>query len=76
MKVKELIEELSNMDPDINVYIQGYEDGLEDLEEIKVVGVLRDLNDTKMFWWTGPHEYDSGGKLSVVFSRSNKSNDV
>lgn len=75
MKVKQLIDKLSSLDPDMDVYIQGYEDGLEDLENIGLYGVIRDLNDTKSFWWVGAHEYDSGGKTSLVITRNNSAQD-
>jgi hypothetical protein len=72
MKIKDLLHAISKMNPETDIYIQGYEDGLEDLENIETCGVVRDLNDTESFWWVGPHDYDRGGKPSLVITRQNR----
>ena len=63
MKVKELIKELSKLDPDLNVYVSGYEGGYVDVEGVSKDRMVRDYHRTEE-WWYGSHElvesvYDS-----------------
>ena len=55
MKVKELIKELSKLDPDLNVYVSGYEGGYEDVEGVSKDRMVRDHHKEDE-WWYGPHE--------------------
>jgi hypothetical protein len=59
MKVKELIQALSNFDPDIMVVVTGYENGFEKLEEVTEVNISRNPyadKNGKLPWWDG--EFD------------------
>lgn len=60
MTIKELINHLSTMDDNLEVYIQGYEGGYTDvtLNKIQQLEVLIDFNLTEMrgHWWVGEHE--------------------
>jgi hypothetical protein len=56
MTVKELIESLSKIeDQDIRVMVKGYEEGVEDIENIipEIVNVALNVNTE---WWNGSHE--------------------
>ena len=56
MKVSELIEALSEVDPDLPVYVRGYEDGVDDVTAVQPVTVVRDVwPDT---WYYGDHSTD------------------
>lgn len=54
MTVKELIEQLQQLDPDLHVFVQGYEGGYDyagpigDAKEIAL--------DVHSEWWYGKHE--------------------
>jgi hypothetical protein len=53
--VAELIEELKLLPQEALVYGRGYEGGLEDIAEVLLVNVVRDVN--KKEYWRGKHEY-------------------
>ncbi len=72
MKVHELIAQLKDLNPDLPVYVSGYEGGLEDLEIVQEVRVMRDLNDSDKFWWEGPHDTDPKGEPAVVLPRTHR----
>ena len=55
MKVKELIDLLSRIDPDLDVYRPGYEGGYEDVNNIRFEDMVRNYNPEDE-WWYGPHE--------------------
>ena len=53
MKVSELINFLSKFDPSTRVMLKGYEEGYDDLKEVKEKDVVLNFyND----WWNGEHE--------------------
>ncbi len=53
MKVKDLIEQLSKLDQDLEVFVEGYEGGLDrvDIGEIKDIAL-----DVNTYWYYGKHE--------------------
>lgn len=54
MKVKDLIEELKKYDENLNVYVSGYEGGVNDMPEIgKPITVALNVNTE---WYYGKHE--------------------
>ena len=56
MTVKELIESLSKIeDQNVRVMVKGYEEGVEDIENIipEIVNVALNVNTE---WWNGSHE--------------------
>lgn len=56
MTVKQLIETLQQLDPELRVFTTGYESGLEDVSpQIKTVDVVLDYYNPEE-WWYGPHE--------------------
>ena len=55
MTIKELIEQLQQLDPETHVFVKGYEGGLE-YAELK--GPAMDIAlDVHSEWWYGPHSY-------------------
>jgi hypothetical protein len=54
MKVKELIEKLSKLDQESNVFISGYEGGYNDVTDCsESVEIVRDVHEE---WYYGKHE--------------------
>ena len=53
MIVKELIEKLQELDPNLPVLVDGYEGGCNDLKELSEIEVIRDVNTQ---WYYGAHE--------------------
>ena len=54
MTVKELIEQLQTLDPDLHVFTTGYEGGFEDVVQVGNVKEFA-LNHYNV-WYYGPHE--------------------
>ena len=54
MTVKELIEQLQKLDPNLHVFTEGYEGGYNDIDED--YDVLEIALDVHSDWWYGPHE--------------------
>jgi len=53
MTVKELIEQLQTLDPDLHVFTPGYEGGYEDVVSVgNIVEVALNYHDE---WYYGPH---------------------
>lgn len=56
MTIKELIEVLSKIeDQEVRVMVKGYEEGVEDIENIipEIIDVALNVNTE---WWNGSHE--------------------
>ena len=54
MTVKELIEQLQQLDPDLHVFTQGYEGGYEDVYvDEDVMEIALDVHEE---WYYGKHE--------------------
>ena len=72
MTVDELIKHLGDLPRDLPVMVDGYEDGLEDLEpqQIREVTVRLNYHDTKEHWYYGPHEWtQEGDTRAILLSR-------
>jgi len=54
MTVKELIEQLQTLDPDLHVFTNGYEGGYEDV--VSVGGAKEIALDVHTEWYYGKHE--------------------
>lgn len=61
MNAKELIELLKNLPPDQKVVIRGYEDGFNDIQELRKVRIVH-KPDSK--WYYG--EYALSDKLGAI----------
>ena len=57
MKVAELIELLQELDPELEVVVDGYEGGLAEVTEATTLKVIRDHNSEDP-WYYGPHEQE------------------
>lgn len=53
MKVKELIELLSQLDPELMVVVAGYEGGVDEIKKYKLCNIELNVNDD---WYYGKHE--------------------
>jgi hypothetical protein len=53
MKVKELIETLSQLDPELMVVIKGYEGGVNEMTHYDLCNIWLNANDE---WYYGAHE--------------------
>ena len=53
MIVKELIEKLQALDPNLMVVRSGYEGGVNEVDELGVIEIALDVNDE---WYYGSHE--------------------
>ena len=53
MKVKELIEKLSQLDPELMVVIRGYEGGVDEVSDYGLCDIELNVNDE---WYYGKHE--------------------
>jgi hypothetical protein len=53
MKVKDLIQQLSKLDQDLEVFVGGYEGGFEYAEIGEVKDIALNVNTD---WYYGPHE--------------------
>ena len=57
MTVKQLIEQLQQLDPDLHVFVQGYEGGYDYAGPIS--DIMEIALDVHSEWWYGPHESTS-----------------
>ena len=58
MKIKELIEQLQQLDPEAYVFVRGYEGGVDDVNTIgEPTDVILDINTA---WYYGKHECADG----------------
>ena len=53
MNVKELIEKLQVLDPDLMVVRSGYEGGVKEVNSLEVIEIALNVNDE---WYYGSHE--------------------
>ncbi len=53
MKVKELIEALSQLDPELMVVVAGYEGGVNEVSDYGLCDIELNVNDE---WYYGKHE--------------------
>lgn len=59
MKVRELIEQLQQFDPEMMVVVDGYEGGADDIKTVDTARIALDYN--KGSWYYGKHEFTSVG---------------
>jgi hypothetical protein len=67
MKVKELIEKLSQLDPELMVVIRGYEGGVDEVSNYGLCNIWLNANDE---WYYGRHETLSNNQLEEVKDRN------
>ena len=56
MTVKELIEQLSELDPELHVFVKGYEGGYQHVKPWKLSAIQDIYLDVNPEWWYGPHD--------------------
>jgi hypothetical protein len=64
MKVIDLLRLLSQMPMDADVVVEGYEGGVDDVINVKLVKIKKDVN---VDWYYGRHEIDDDGDTQAVF---------
>lgn len=64
MKVIDLITLLSQMPAEADVVVKGYEGGLDNVINVKLVKIKKDVN---VDWYYGRHEIDDDGDAQAVF---------
>ena len=64
MKVIDLLTLLSEMPADADVVLKGYEGGVDDILNVKLVKIKKDVNPD---WYYGKHEIDEHGDIQAVF---------
>lgn len=55
MKIQQLIDELQKLDPDLQVFVEGYEGGFCDPQVSKERDMYLNVNDEQE-WWLGKHD--------------------
>ena len=64
MKVIDLLTLLSEMPANADVVLKGYEGGVDDVLNVKLVKIKKDVNAE---WYYGKHEIDEAGDIQAVF---------
>lgn len=64
MKVRELLTLLSQMPSAADVVVKGYEGGVDDVVNVKLVKIKKNVNDE---WYYGKHAIDEDGDIQAVF---------
>ncbi len=59
MKVKKLIETLSQLDPELMVVVAGYEGGVDEMNKYELCDVELNVNDD---WYYGKHDILENGE--------------
>ena len=52
------------MPADVDVVVKGYEGGVDDVVNVKLVKIKKDVHPE---WYYGRHEMDEDGKIQAVF---------
>jgi len=63
MKVDELIKELRTVHPDTRVLVYGYEDGFDEVTNLKIVKVNPQ---TQKAWYNGTFDESSNGENALL----------
>ena len=64
MKVKDLLTLLSQMPSDADIVVKGYEGGVDDVVDVKMVKIKKDVHAE---WYYGRHEIEEDGDVQVVY---------
>ena len=70
MKVINLLTLLSQMPAEADVVVKGYEGGVDDVVNVKLVKIKKDANTE---WYYGRHEIDEDGDVQAVFIQREES---
>jgi len=69
MKVSELIKNLQKLPQELEVIVNGYENGFDDVIEIELKHIDKNINTN---WWDGRHEQNNESKIKAVYLKSNR----
>ena len=76
MKANQLINLLSNLDPEAVIVVNGYEGGFEEPEDPKEIFVSKNeeaVIDGKLPWWEGEYQKaNESGKKAILLSRKSR----
>ena len=64
MKVIDLLTPLSQTPSGADIVVKGYEGGVDDIVDVKLVNIKKDVNAE---WYYGKHEIDDNGGIQAVF---------
>ena len=64
MKVMDLLTLLSQMPSEADVVVKGYEGGVDDVVNVKLVKIKKNVNAE---WYYGKHTIDEDGDVQAVF---------
>jgi hypothetical protein len=64
VRVTELISLLSQMPADADVVVKGYEGGVDDAAEVKLVQIRRDVHKE---WYYGRHAIEDTSEIQAVY---------
>ena len=64
MKVIDLLTLLSQMPAEADVVVRGYEGGVNDVVNVKLVNIKKNVNDE---WYYGKHTIDEDSDIQAVF---------
>ena len=71
MKVKELLNLLSQMPSELDVVVKGYEGGVDDVINVQIVHIKKDA---RTEWYYGRHELEEGSNVQAVFIQREERN--
>ena len=77
MKIKELIKKLSEFPLDIDVLVEGYEDGFDQIITVKSIRVK--THQGKNDWWNGEFDHidgKDGSPVVVILGNRNKPENI
>ena len=63
MRVKELIEELESLDPELEVVVRGYEDGVDSVSSLELCKIKLNVFSE---WYYGDHDVCDDGDIEAV----------
>ena len=64
MKVVDLLALLTQMPSEADVVVKGYEGGVDDVVNVKLVKIKKNVNDE---WYYGKHAIDEDSNIQAVF---------
>ena len=64
MKVVDLLALLTQMPSEADVVVKGYEGGVDDVVNVSLVKIKKNVNDE---WYYGKHAIDEGSDIQAVF---------
>ena len=66
MKIKELINFLEKYNPEDIVFVNGYEEGYDEVDHIEQITVFKDERKNNTFWYMGSYKKVSNNKKNGI----------